>query len=66
MDFIEKTRIRMENWITHNDHHQKEYEILAKQLETAGKNKSSEHVKEMIKMAAKSNDFLRNALKALD
>ncbi|MBU4345664.1 MAG: hypothetical protein L6247_00915 [Desulfobacteraceae bacterium] len=66
MDFIEKTRIRMENWITHNDHHQEEYEMLAEQLETAGKNKSSEHVKEMIKMTVKSNDCLRNALKTLD
>jgi len=37
MDFIEKTRIRMENWITHNNHHQEEYEMLAEQLETAGK-----------------------------
>ena len=66
MDFIEKTRIRLENWITHNDHHQEEYEMLAEQLETAGKNESSEHVREMIKMTVKSNECLRKALKALE
>ncbi|MBW2568466.1 MAG: hypothetical protein JRD93_05940 [Deltaproteobacteria bacterium] len=66
MDFIEKTRIRLEHWITHNDHHQKEYEMLAEQLETAGKNESSKHVREMIKIMIKSNECLRNALKTLD
>ena len=66
MDFIEKTRIRLENWITHNDHHQEEYEMLAEQLETAGKNESSEYVREMIKMTVKSNECLRKALKALE
>ena len=66
MDFIEKTRIRLEHWITHNDHHQEQYEMLAEQLETAGKNESSEQVREMIKMMVKSNECLRNALKTLD
>ena len=66
MDFIEKTRIRLENWITHNDHHQEEYEMLAEQLETAGKNESSEYIREMIKMTVKSNECLRKALKALE
>ncbi len=66
MDFIEKTRIRLEHWITHNDHHQEQYELLVEQLETAGKNESSEHVREMIKMMVKSNECLRNALKTLD
>ncbi len=45
MDFIEKARIRLENWITHNDNHQEEYEMFAEQLEEAGKNESSEHVR---------------------
>ena len=66
MDFIEKTRIRLEHWITHNDHHQEQYELLVEQLETAGKNESSEQVREMIKMMVKSNECLRNALKTLD
>jgi len=66
MDFIEKARIRLETWITHNDHHQEEYEMFAEQLEEAGKNESSGYVREMIELTAKSNESLRNALKALE
>lgn len=66
MDFIEKARIRLENWISHNDHHREEYEEFAEQLEDAGKNASSQHVREMIELTAKSNEFLRKALRALE
>jgi hypothetical protein len=66
MDFIEKARIRLENWITHNDHHQEEYEMFAEQLESAGKKDSAAYVREMIEMAAKSTECLRKALKALE
>ena len=66
MDFIEKARIRLENWITHNDHHQEEYKMSAEQLEEAGKIESSKHVREMIEMTAKGTECLRNALKALE
>ena len=66
MDFIEKAKIRLENWISHNDNHQEEYEMFAKQLEEAGKNEISEHIREMIKLTAKSNECLREALKALE
>ncbi len=66
MDFIEKTRIRLENWITHNNHHQSEYEMFAEQLKEAEKIKSSAHVREIMEMTAKSNECLRNALKALE
>lgn len=66
MDFIEKARIRFEHWITHNDHHQEEYEMFAEQLETAGKKESLEHFREMIEMTAKSSECLRKALNALE
>ena len=66
MDFIEKARLRLENWITHNDHHQEEYEMFAEQLESAGKNESSVHVREMIALTAKSTECLRKALKAIE
>jgi len=66
MDFIEKARIRLENWITHNDHHQEGYEMFVEQLEEAGKNESSKHVREVIEMTARSNECLRKALKALE
>jgi hypothetical protein len=66
MDFIEKARIRLENWITHNDNHNEEYEIFTEQLEAAGKKESSEHLREMIELTAKSNECLRKALNALE
>ena len=65
MDLVEKARIRLENWITHNDQHQEEYERFSEQLEEAGKNESSEYVREMIEMTVRSTECLRNALKAL-
>lgn len=66
MDFIEKAGIRLENWITHNDHHHEEYEMFAEQLQDAGKNESSEHIRKMIELTVKGNECLRKALKALD
>ena len=65
MDFFEKAQIRLEHWITHNDHHQEEYELFAEQLEEAGKKKSAEHVREMIELTSKSTSCLRKALKEL-
>ena len=66
MDLVEKARIRLENWITHNNDHQEEYELFAEQLEEAGKNESSEHVREMIELTVNSTECLRNAFKALE
>ena len=66
MDFIEKARIRLEHWITHNDHHLEEYEMFAEQLEDAGMKQSATHIREMIDLSVKSNDSLRNALKSLE
>lgn len=65
MDFVEKAKIRLEHWITHNDHHQEEYEIFAEQLEDANKNESAKHIREMMELNSKSNECLRSALKAL-
>lgn len=66
MDFLEKAKIRLEHWITHNDHHKEEYELFAEQLEEAGKDESARQVREMIRLSAKSNECLRKALEALD
>ena len=66
MDFIEKARVRLENWITHNEHHREEYEMFAEQLDAAGKNEGSEHVRQMIESMEKGNEFLRKALKNLE
>ena len=66
MEFIEKAKIRLEHWITHNEHHHEEYEMFAEQLEEAGKAESAGNIKEMADLTAKSTECLRNALKALE
>lgn len=66
MDFIEKAKIRLEHWISHNDHHGEEYEIFADHLEAAGKMESAKNIREMMELTAKSNDCLRKALKFLE
>jgi hypothetical protein len=63
MDFVEKAKIRLEHWITHNDHHHEEYNLFAEQLEDAGKSESAKAIREMIELSVKSTDCLRNALK---
>jgi len=66
MDFAEKARIRLEHWITHNDHHHEEYEMFVDQLAQVGKKESAKHVQEMMELTAKGTECLRKALKALD
>jgi len=66
MDFVEKAKIRLEHWKTHNDHHYEEYQIFADHLEDAGKKKSAAHIREMIDLTAKIGDCLSNALKEVD
>ncbi len=65
MDFIEKAKIRLEHWLTHNDHHQEEYELFADQLEENGKAEAAKEIREMAELASKSNECLRNALKEI-
>lgn len=65
MEFLEKAKIRLEHWITHNDHHQEEYEMFAEQLEEAERNESAQYIREMIALNSKSNECLRKALKTL-
>lgn len=66
MDIIEKGKIRIEHWITHNDHHQEEYEMFVEQLEEAGKKESAQQIQEMVGLTARSTECLRKALKALE
>lgn len=65
MELTDKARIRLETWISHNDHHREEYEMFAEQLEQMGKKESAGHVKDMLEMTAKGTECLRKALKAL-
>ena len=66
MDFVEKAKIRLEHWITHNDHHQEEYEMFIEQLQDTGKKESAENIREMMKLTAKATDCLRKALETLE
>jgi len=65
MDFEEKAGIRLESWISHNDHHEEEYKLIAEQLETDGRKESAEHMRNMITFTAKGTESLRKALAAL-
>ena len=65
MEFVEKAKIRLSHWITHNDHHHEEYDLFAEQLENADKSESAKAIREMIELSVKSTDCLRNALKNL-
>ena len=65
MEFVERAKIMLERWISHNDHHQQEYETFADLLEEAGKAESARYVREMTELSTRSTDCLRKALKAL-
>ena len=66
MDFVEKAKIRLEHWKTHNDHHYEEYQLFADHLEDAGKSGSAAHIREMIDLSAKISDCLTSALKEIN
>jgi hypothetical protein len=65
MDAIEKAKIRITNWIHHNEHHQEEYELFADQLEQEGKTESAHHIREMAALSVKTNECLKKALQGL-
>ena len=66
MDFVERARLRLQHWLEHNEKHREEYAAFAAQLEQAGKQASAAHVREMARLARKSDDSLRKALDALE
>ncbi len=66
MDFAEKARIRIEHWVSHNEHHQEEYEMFAEQLEQSGKAESAGQIREMVRLTAESTECLRKALACLE
>jgi hypothetical protein len=66
MEMIEKAKIRLEHWITHNDHHQEEYEMFVEQLESHGKMESAGHIRKIRALTVEATEHLRKALAALD
>lgn len=66
MEFIKKAQIMLQHWITHNDHHQEEYETFADQLEDVGKVESARYIREMMALNSKSTECLKKALKELE
>ena len=65
MDVIEKSKIRIEHWIRHNEDHLREYQSLAGELESVGKDESAQYIQEMAVWITRSNECLHRALKAL-
>jgi len=66
MDFIEKAKIRIEHWISHNEHHQEEYEQFAVELENAGRKAAAKHIREMSEFTRKGTESLRKTLNAIE
>jgi hypothetical protein len=66
MESIEQAKVRLEHWITHNEHHYEDYRAFADQLEESGKMVSAKYVREMMELTSKSTTCLRQALKFLD
>lgn len=65
MEFSEKAKIRLEHWVSHNEHHREDYVQFAEELEKESKKESAEYIREMIGLTDKSTACLKNALKAL-
>lgn len=65
MDLVEKGKIRLEHWITHNEHHEEEYVMFAEQLEGAGQTESAKHIREMIELTSRCTGCLHKSLEAL-
>ena len=66
MEFSEKAKIRLERWISHNEHHLEDYVQFAEELENERKKVSAEYIREMITLTDKTTACLKNALKALE
>jgi len=66
MESIEKAKVRLAHWISHNDHHEEEYEAFAQQLESAGQGAAAGHVREMIEYTRQGTDCLRKSLDAIN
>ena len=66
MELVEKARIRLNHWLSHNDGHQREYESFAAELEEAGQITSAQQVREMVTLSKKSGECLRRALESLE
>ena len=66
MESIEKAKVRLEHWITHNEHHYEDYKAFADQLEKSGKTESARCVREMMELTSKSTTCLKQALEFLD
>jgi acetoin utilization deacetylase AcuC-like enzyme len=65
MDSVDKAKIRLEHWISHNEHHDEDYESFIKELEEAGKKESAGYIREMMELSSRSTECLKMALKAL-
>lgn len=66
MNFVEKSRIRIEHWIHHNLDHLENYKAFADELEAAGKDECAWRIRAMGDLMSQSNDYLKEALLYLE
>jgi hypothetical protein len=65
MDSLEKTRMRVEHWLRHNEDHLQEYEKLAAELEKSGKKETADHIRDMITLVTQGDKCLQLAFESL-
>ena len=66
MEAGEKAIVRLRHWMSHNVHHQEEYEKVAADLEAAGQTASAAQIREMVVLSKRSTECLEKALEALE
>ena len=62
MDFNGAAKVRVTQWITHNDLHQAEYEEFAQRAEQFASKEFAEHIREMVRLTAETTKCLRKSL----
>lgn len=65
MDFNGAAKVRVTQWITHNELHQAEYEEFADRSEQYASKEFAEHIHEMVRLTAKTTECLRKSLRFL-
>ncbi|MFH0822752.1 MAG: hypothetical protein V2B18_08360 [Pseudomonadota bacterium] len=65
MDEIQKNRIRIKHWITHNDDHLKGYEEVAATLRSHGQNDAADKIENAAEFIGSANRAFEEALECL-
>lgn len=66
MNFNGAAKVRVTQWITHNELHRKEYEEFAERSAKYGTPEFAKHIRDMLNLTVKTTDCLRKSLEHLD